>query len=99
MENKKIIAVVGATGAQGSGLVRAILDDPQSKFSVRAITRNSGSEKAKELANYVTTRSSVFTINVVATGMRTNAAYYVEAVVDRDISPTEMLYFREGASY
>lgn len=56
-------------------------------------------QKAKELANYVTTRSSVFTINVVATGMRTSAQYYVEAVVDRNISPTEMLYFREGASY
>lgn len=49
-ENKKIIAVVGATGAQGGGLVRAILADPNGGFSVRAITRDAGSEKAKELA-------------------------------------------------
>ncbi len=49
MENKKIIAVVGATGAQGSGLVKAILDDSESGFVPRAITRNKNSEKAKEL--------------------------------------------------
>ena len=29
MTEKKIIAVVGATGAQGGGLVRAILADPR----------------------------------------------------------------------
>ncbi len=50
MENKKIIAVVGSTGAQGGSLIRAILNDPEGDFSVRAITRNSGSDKAKELA-------------------------------------------------
>lgn len=32
MENKKIIAVVGATGAQGGGLIRAILNDRESGF-------------------------------------------------------------------
>ncbi len=46
---KKIIAVVGATGAQGGGLVRAILDDPGGGFAARALTRDVGSEKAKEL--------------------------------------------------
>ncbi len=50
MENKKIIAVVGATGAQGGGLVRAILSDPDNSFQVRAITRDARSDKAKELA-------------------------------------------------
>ncbi len=49
MAEKKIIAVVGATGAQGGGLVRAILNDPNGGFAVRAITRDSNSEKAKEL--------------------------------------------------
>lgn len=50
MANKKVIAVVGATGAQGGGLVRAILGDPDASFSVRAITRNLNSDKAKSLA-------------------------------------------------
>jgi uncharacterized protein YbjT (DUF2867 family) len=50
MPEKKIIAVFGATGAQGGGLARAILSDPNSEFAVRAITRNINSDKAKELA-------------------------------------------------
>ena len=49
MSDKKIIAVVGATGAQGGGLVRAILNDPSSGFAVRALTRKVDSERAKEL--------------------------------------------------
>jgi uncharacterized protein YbjT (DUF2867 family) len=51
MPDKKIIAVIGATGAQGGGLVRAILNDPNSDFIPRAVTRNINSDKAKELAN------------------------------------------------
>lgn len=50
MSEKKIIAVVGATGAQGGGLVRAILADPEGGFAARAITRNASSDKARELA-------------------------------------------------
>jgi len=46
---KKIITVIGATGAQGGGVVRAILNDPNSEFSVRAVTRDVTSDKAKEL--------------------------------------------------
>jgi uncharacterized protein YbjT (DUF2867 family) len=46
----KIIAVVGATGAQGGGLVRAILEDPKGGFAARAITRKKGGDKAKALA-------------------------------------------------
>ncbi len=38
MTEKKIIAIVGATGAQGGGLVRAILNDQSSAFAARAIT-------------------------------------------------------------
>ena len=49
MSEKKIIAVVGATGAQGGGLVRAILNDPSSGFAVRALTRKVTSDQAKEL--------------------------------------------------
>ena len=47
---KKTIAVVGATGAQGGGLVRAILADPTGGFAVRAVTRDVGTEKAREIA-------------------------------------------------
>jgi uncharacterized protein YbjT (DUF2867 family) len=46
----KIIAVTGATGAQGGGLVRAILGDKKSGFGVRALTRKADGEKARELA-------------------------------------------------
>jgi len=47
---KKTIAVVGATGAQGGGLVRAILAEPGKGFAARALTRNPTSDKAKALA-------------------------------------------------
>src|SRR5690348_10399652 len=50
MAEKKVIAVVGATGSQGGGLVRAILNDPNGGFSARAITRNPSSAAAKALA-------------------------------------------------
>ncbi len=50
MTEKKIIAVVGATGAQGGGLVRAILSDRNGPFAARALTRDVNSEKARELA-------------------------------------------------
>ncbi len=46
----KLIAVVGATGAQGGALVRAILADPSGEFTVRALTRNPASGAAKDLA-------------------------------------------------
>jgi uncharacterized protein YbjT (DUF2867 family) len=50
MADKKIIAVVGATGAQGGGVAHAILADKNSEFAVRAITRDVSSGKAKALA-------------------------------------------------
>jgi uncharacterized protein YbjT (DUF2867 family) len=50
MAERKVIAVLGATGAQGGGLARAILADAQGAFAVRAITRDAASDKAKELA-------------------------------------------------
>ncbi|TCM45308.1 NmrA/HSCARG family protein [Kribbella sp. VKM Ac-2568] len=51
MTEQKLIAVVGATGSQGGGLVRAILADPDRQFAVRALTRNPQSAKAQELAS------------------------------------------------
>jgi len=50
MADKKIIAVIGSTGTQGGGLVRAILADPNGGFAVRAITRDPNKDSAKALA-------------------------------------------------
>jgi uncharacterized protein YbjT (DUF2867 family) len=49
MPEKKIIAVTGATGAQGGGLVRAILQDKSGEYLVRALTRDPQSPKAGAL--------------------------------------------------
>jgi uncharacterized protein YbjT (DUF2867 family) len=50
MSALKTIAVVGATGAQGGGLVRAIANDPSGQFRARALTRDPGSDAARALA-------------------------------------------------
>src|SRR5256884_433183 len=47
--NKKLIAVIGATGQQGGGVLRALQADGQ--FKVRALTRNP--DKHRELAEEV----------------------------------------------
>jgi len=51
MANKRTIAVMGATGAQGGGLVRAILADPEGGFAARAVTRDVNSDSARALAD------------------------------------------------
>jgi uncharacterized protein YbjT (DUF2867 family) len=51
MADKKVIAVVGSTGAQGGGLARAILADKKGEFACRAITRDPNKDKAKALAS------------------------------------------------
>ena len=48
--SKKLITVFGATGAQGGGLARAILAEPEGGFAVRAVTRKPDSEAAKALS-------------------------------------------------
>ncbi|TVY07749.1 NmrA/HSCARG family protein [Paenibacillus cremeus] len=50
MADKKIIVVLGATGAQGGGLARAILNDPSDEFALRAVTRDVNSGSARSLA-------------------------------------------------
>ena len=47
----KIITVFGATGAQGGGLARAILADPERRFRLRAVTRKPDSPAARALAD------------------------------------------------
>ncbi|MFF7438204.1 NmrA family NAD(P)-binding protein [Streptomyces sp. NPDC008122] len=49
MTEKKIITVIGATGKQGGGFVRAVLADHASEFAVRAVTRHPDGEPAREL--------------------------------------------------
>jgi uncharacterized protein YbjT (DUF2867 family) len=50
MSAKKIITVFGATGAQGGGLARSILEDRDGPFAVRAVTRDTASTAARALA-------------------------------------------------
>jgi uncharacterized protein YbjT (DUF2867 family) len=49
MRTQPVLAVLGATGAQGGGLVRAALEDPAQTFRVRAITRHPDSPAALAL--------------------------------------------------
>ncbi|MFC4532495.1 NmrA/HSCARG family protein [Sphaerisporangium dianthi] len=49
MSGNEVISVVGATGAQGGAVARALLADGGHR--VRAITRNASSPKARELAD------------------------------------------------
>jgi len=50
MSRQPLITVFGATGAQGGGLARAILGDPQRRFRLRAVTRKPESAAARQLA-------------------------------------------------
>jgi len=54
---------------------------------------------ARNFIDRLTTRSSVFTINSTARAYATGAVRKVEAVVDRDKSPAQILYWRTGADY
>ena len=47
--DRKLIAVIGATGQQGGGVVRAL--QARGQFKVRALTRNS--DKYREIAEEV----------------------------------------------
>ena len=49
MPEKKVLAVMGATGAQGGGLVRAITSDREGPFRARAVTRKPDSDQARAL--------------------------------------------------
>lgn len=49
MAKARILAVVGATGAQGGGVVRAICEDKAGGFTARAITRKPDGDKGKAL--------------------------------------------------
>ena len=80
MSEKKIIAVLGATGAQGGGLVRSILSDKNGEFKVRALSRDVNSEKAKALANVGAEVVAVDIDNEESLNKAFNGAYGVYAV-------------------
>jgi uncharacterized protein YbjT (DUF2867 family) len=48
--SKKLITVLGATGAQGGGLAKSILGDPSGEFALRAVTRKPTGDAARALA-------------------------------------------------
>lgn len=50
MSSSKLITVYGATGTQGGSVVASLLQNKTGNFTLRAITRNPNSEKAKALA-------------------------------------------------
>jgi len=80
MAEKKVIAVLGATGAQGGGLVRAILNDDSSEFSVRALTRDVNSDKAKALEELGAEVATVDIDNSESLNKAFEGAYGVYAV-------------------
>ncbi len=51
MNSPRVVAVVGATGAQGGGLVDALLADSEGGFAPRALTRDPSSEAARALSD------------------------------------------------
>jgi uncharacterized protein YbjT (DUF2867 family) len=51
MADRKTLVVVGATGAQGGGLARAVAADKTSPFAARGVTRKLDSDKAKALTS------------------------------------------------
>lgn len=52
--SKKIIVIIGATGAQGLHVVKALLapspDGTPSPYAIRALTRDPASHRAKQLS-------------------------------------------------
>ena len=54
ISQKKLILVIGATGAQGLAVIDALLapseDGTQSPYTIRALTRDAKSSRAQELA-------------------------------------------------
>ena len=56
-------------------------------------------ERFKTIADVVTVRSDVFTIQCLATADVSGARFRTECVVDRSLSPCTILYWYQGANY
>ena len=59
MNDSKIIAIVGATGAQGGGLARAILADPDGGFAVRILASLYKRERIANLLTWLINQKSL----------------------------------------
>jgi type II secretory pathway component PulK len=89
--NEKVVEDIIITRNSLSGGMTDIGDLSQ----VESFTKN----VAKNFIDRLTTRSSVFTIHSMTRAYTTEAVRKVEAVVDRDKSPVQILYWRAGADY
>jgi len=56
-------------------------------------------ERFKAIADVITVRSDVFTIQCLATAEVSGASFSTECVVDRSASPCTILYWYQGANY
>ncbi len=56
-------------------------------------------EKFKQIADRITVRSDVFTIQCVATSETSGAGLQTECAVDRSATPCAILYWYQGANY
>jgi DNA uptake protein ComE-like DNA-binding protein len=69
--------------------------------SIAELLQTVSIDKFKSIANFITTRSNVYTIRCVATadrGQTDGLSLQTEAVVDRSTSPHGILYWYQGAS-
>jgi type II secretory pathway component PulK len=90
---------------QAESLAHAIIADRASMlygFTSVADLLNQQSmsvERFKSIAELITIRSDVFTIQCLATADVSGASYRTECVVDRSASPCTILYWYQGANY
>ncbi|EPE36427.1 NAD(P)-binding Rossmann-fold containing protein [Glarea lozoyensis ATCC 20868] len=85
---KNILAVFGATGIQGGSIINHVLNDPELSqiYEIRAITRDTTSDKAKKLKEKVTVvEGDVFDPASLATAL--NGAHTIFAMTTPSFTP------------
>ncbi len=76
---------------------RSTLSGPMESIAELLKIKTLSVEDFKKIANYITTRSGTFTVYCFARSDMTDAVYRAEAVVDRNQSPAQILYWHQGA--